>query len=521
MGLRIKIIASLLAILAVLAAISTHILQRQLSGEFAVQEQVQVEKDMRRLLLALDYQMTEVDVILGSWSNFTGLYDYAVHPTARFRQDELTPDALRAAHFDWLMVANTRDQITELVEVARADGSLPLHRMKAEPGNPVLAKLGTVLAGKPNGCGIFSVGQYLGFLCFRPLLTSDVRGPARGSVIIGRHITPAMLSAISKETGLSFDLEVIPPAPAQGDAHAPGRVNALIGQGTVRVEAHADHLDGLFPVIGLLGRHIGEVRLHWQPVSRQHMEDALQSVLKIVLLMFLATGGAALLIVDRLVVRRLLRIQRELSQILTHENWNGQLQVAGHDEIADLSRFANAMMRMIQKKLLLLRDMALHDPMTALPNRRQFDESLQKALAQFQRNQQPGALILLDVDYFKLYNDRYGHPAGDQALVQVAHCLRTAARRPADLAARMGGEEFALLLEQTDAAGARECAERARNLLLQMAIVHAGNPNVGFITLSAGVSLFLPGDTPQAIYARADAALYSAKSEGRNRIAVR
>ena len=521
MGLRIKIIASLLAILAVLAVLSTQILQHQLAGEFAAQEQVQLEKDMRRLLLALDYQMTEVDVILGSWSNFTGLYDYVAHPTAKFPQDEFKADSLRAAHFDWLMVANARHQITELVEVARADGSLPVHRLKAEPGNPAMARLGTVLASRPNGCGIFSVDQYLGFLCFRPLLTSDVRGPARGSVIIGRHITAGMLKAVEKETGLSFELEAQPGTPVAATAGEPGGVSALIGQGTVRVEPHGDHLDGLFPLIGMLGRHIGNVRMHWQPVSRQHMQDAQLSVLKIVLLMMLATGAAALLIVDRLVVRRLQRIQRELSQILSQENWNGQLQVRGHDEIADLTRFANTMMRLIQKKLLQLRDMALHDTLTGLANRRQFDESLQKALAQFQRSQQPGALILLDLDYFKLYNDRYGHPAGDQALVQVAQALRTAARRPADLAARMGGEEFALLLEQTDAPGARECAERARSLLLQMAIVHAGNPNVGFVTLSAGVTLFVPGDTPEAIYARADAALYSAKSEGRNRIALR
>jgi sensor domain CHASE-containing protein len=77
MGLRTKIIASLLAILAVLALVSTQFLQRQLSTEFATQEQAQMEKDMRRQLLALDYQMTEVDVILCSWSNFTGLYEYA------------------------------------------------------------------------------------------------------------------------------------------------------------------------------------------------------------------------------------------------------------------------------------------------------------------------------------------------------------------------------------------------------------------------------------------------------------
>ncbi|NVO04779.1 MAG: diguanylate cyclase [Rhodoferax sp.] len=518
MGLRTKIIASLLAILAVLALVTTQVLQRQLAREFAVQEQVQVETDMRRLLLALDYQMTEVDVILGSWSNFTGLYEYVAKPDAKFRQDELNADALRAAHFDWLMLANVQHQITDLVEVPRKDGSLPLHRMKGEAGNAALAKLGTLLQARPNGCGIFGLDNYLGFLCFRPLLTSDVKGPSRGSVIIGRHITPEMQKAIAKETGLPFELEVNLQEPV--DVDAPVALSTLIGRGTVQVREHGEHLDGLFPIIGIAGRHLGEVRMHWERTSRQHMEEAQASVLKIVMLLIGATGLATLLIVDRLVVLRLRRIQQDLSRILAQEDWSGEVKASGRDEIAELARFANAMMAVIQKKMVQLRDMALRDTLTGLANRRKFDEHMRRALAQFQRDQAGGALILLDVDYFKRFNDLYGHPAGDQALIQVGRCLQTAARRPTDLAARLGGEEFALLLEHTEVGGARECAERARSLLLQAVITHSGNPSVGFVTLSAGIALFQTDDTPDSVYARADAALYAAKAAGRNRVVV-
>jgi diguanylate cyclase (GGDEF)-like protein len=518
MGLRVKIIASLLAILAVLAAVSIQFLQSQLSTEFAAQERLQVEKDMRRLLAALDYQMTEVDVILGSWSNFTGLYEYVAQPDAHFRTTELTASALRAAHFDWLIVTNTQHQITELVEVPREDGSLPLHRVKAEAGSVALSKLSTLLASKPHGCGIFGLGDYLGFLCFRPLLRSDVQGPARGSVIIGRRVTPEVQRAIGQETGLPFELEVSPQKPGATDA--PVTLTTLIGRGAVQVQEHADHLDGLFPIIGVAGRHIGQVRMHWPRTSRLQMEEAQASVLKIVMLLIGATGLSTLLIVDRLVVQRLRRIQQDLARILAQEDWAGEIKTSGHDEIADLARFANTMMAEVQKKMVQLREMALRDTMTGLANRRKFDEHMQRALAQFQRDQAGCALILLDVDYFKRFNDLYGHPAGDKALIQVAQCLSTAARRPTDLAARLGGEEFALLLEHTDVTGARECAERARSLLLQSVIVHAGNPSVGFVTLSAGIALFSAGDTPDSVYARADAALYAAKSAGRNRVLV-
>lgn len=516
MGLRTKIIASLLAILAVLALVSTQLLERQLSAEFAAQERVQVEKDMRRLLLALDFQITEVDVILGSWSNFTGLYEYTLKPTAQFRKDELNTDALRAAHFDWLMLANNRAELTELFEVPRADGSLPLHQLRGDTSNTALTKLSSLLAQRPSGCGIFGLDSYLGFMCYRPLLTSEVKGPAQGSVIIGRHITPEMLKAIAHETGLPFELELGPNAPPPSDT--PQTLSTLIGRGMVQVQDHGDHLDGLFPMIGIAGRHIGQVRMHWERTSRQHMEEAQDSAQKTVMLLILATGLATLLIVDRLVVHRVQRIQQDLARILEQEDWSGQVKASGRDEIAELAHFANAMMAVIQKKMAELRDMALHDTLTGLANRRKFDEQIRRSLAQFQREHVSGALILLDVDHFKRFNDLYGHPAGDQALVQVAQCLQTAARRPNDLAARLGGEEFALLLEHTDAEGARDCAERARSLLLQSLITHAGNPSVGFVTLSAGITLFHAGDTPDSVYVRADAALYAAKSAGRNRV---
>jgi diguanylate cyclase (GGDEF)-like protein len=234
------------------------------------------------------------------------------------------------------------------------------------------------------------------------------------------------------------------------------------------VQEQTEHLDGLFPIIGIAGRHLGQVHMHWQRVQR---------------------------------------IQQDLPRILAQQDWSGEVKASGRDEIAELARFVNAMM-------------AVRDALTAMANRRKFDEHMQRARAQFQGDQTSGALILLGVDYFKRFNDLNGHPAGDQVLMQIAQCLQTAARRPIDLAARLGGEEFALLLEHTDVTGARACAERARGNLLQAVIMHAGNPSVGFVTLSAGIALFRQGDTPDAIYARADAALYAAKAAGRNRSVV-
>jgi two-component system chemotaxis family response regulator WspR len=166
-----------------------------------------------------------------------------------------------------------------------------------------------------------------------------------------------------------------------------------------------------------------------------------------------------------------------------------------------------------------LRRLAALDGLTGIANRRRFDEALQAEWQRGRRNGSPLALLLCDVDHFKLYNDHLGHPAGDLCLKKTAAVLTGQLKRPADLAARYGGEEFALLLPNTDLAGALRVGEACRAGLERLALPHPGAPR-GVVTMSMGVACIVPGDddTLEDLIARADAALYEAKREGRNRV---
>ena len=172
-----------------------------------------------------------------------------------------------------------------------------------------------------------------------------------------------------------------------------------------------------------------------------------------------------------------------------------------------------------------LQAQALEDELTRLANRRRFMRTLEEEYARAVRHQRPLALIMFDVDFFKQYNDIYGHSAGDECLRLVAEVLRTGQKRPADLAARYGGEEFCLLLPETDADGARQVAEQIRAELEARAVPHAGAPWLR-LSLSAGVNVCLPQPTDalargvMALIDGADQALYAAKAAGRDRIAV-
>lgn len=161
-----------------------------------------------------------------------------------------------------------------------------------------------------------------------------------------------------------------------------------------------------------------------------------------------------------------------------------------------------------------------HDVLTGVLNRRGFNERFEELLRQSRREQKPLALLLLDVDFFKKYNDRYGHTMGDRALAAVAGSLRRhAARRGYDLAARLGGEEFAVAWYDVDHAAALRLAEQARARIEKLGIEHGDSPH-RWLSFSAGVvSLIADADTTaESVVSAADRALYAAKRAGRNRI---
>ncbi|WP_051933054.1 sensor domain-containing diguanylate cyclase [Massilia sp. BSC265] len=195
-------------------------------------------------------------------------------------------------------------------------------------------------------------------------------------------------------------------------------------------------------------------------------------------------------------------------------------QIMIRDQLEAELRIAEEHLQQRNQELTVL---ATRDALTGLANRRHFEETLRLELKRARRNGAPLSLVLLDVDFFKPYNDRYGHVAGDDCLRQVAAALRGGLARPTDLAARYGGEEFAIVLPATGQVGARYLAERLRLTIMELGIAHADNPP-GIVTVSAGTCTFHAAagdnDDPEALVQRADALLYRAKAEGRNRVST-
>ncbi len=171
----------------------------------------------------------------------------------------------------------------------------------------------------------------------------------------------------------------------------------------------------------------------------------------------------------------------------------------------------------------LLGELLERDPLTGLKNRRSFDDHLQRIWLQAQRDSRAVAVLMIDADDFKRFNDTYGHQAGDEVLRRIGGVLREFGRRPLDLAARYGGEEFALIMSDVTVEHAAKVAEQLRAAVAALGIAHSAGRAASTVTLSVGVAIGKPvlGRTASGLVQLADEALYSAKAAGRNRVVLK
>ena len=208
---------------------------------------------------------------------------------------------------------------------------------------------------------------------------------------------------------------------------------------------------------------------------------------------------------------------------ITDGDISRDLHVNGLAEVATLAEEFNKMTKEIRSREKELTRLSVIDGLTKIANRRKFDEVLNSEFLIAFRTEKPLSVLMIDIDYFKLFNDTYGHLAGDECLKKVAAALQRAVSRPADLVARYGGEEFAIILPNTDECGERVIAEKIMSEISTLAIAHSCSEIADVITVSIGGYTLVPRlqRDPVFIVAEADKSLYLAKAAGRNRFVLR
>ena len=264
-------------------------------------------------------------------------------------------------------------------------------------------------------------------------------------------------------------------------------------------------------------------RIFFHTEIKRSLDQKIRQVFRHTLLIVSAIGLLVILfnvlMVHRVVVRPTSYLAEQFSTFAQQRTVHERLKVKGAYEIREMTRAANLMLNEIENLNEQLILQSRTDELTKLFNRRYFDELLQRELGRAAREKTPLALLMLDIDHFKQYNDHYGHVAGDKCLKRVATILRKTLQRSNDVVARFGGEEFILLLSNTNLSQMEQLVNNLGNRFKQAALPHDFSLAANYVTCSiGGISMIpTPETTERTLILRADALLYQAKENGRNR----
>ena len=244
--------------------------------------------------------------------------------------------------------------------------------------------------------------------------------------------------------------------------------------------------------------------------------EQIQHISIIFVFVFLAYV-AFVLFIHHAVVRRLKKLRNQVQQRAAGDS--REIKMSGKDEMTELAHSFEQFASTIETQKAPLEELSLRDALTGIANRRALDERYLQEIHVASRQRWPLSVMLLDVDFFKQYNDNYGHGQGDECLKQVAQLLKSTLPRKTDLLARYGGEEFAILLPDTDQAGAIRVAEAILNAFKEAQIPHDFSGVADHITISIGISVSkdVLGDHTIPSFDEADKSLYTAKRQGRNK----
>jgi diguanylate cyclase (GGDEF)-like protein len=385
---------------------------------------------------------------------------------------------------------------------------IPLEKLTALLGDGNASSVGGFLATEP-GATIFVLAT----------ITDDEGTlPPAGYLALWRSADDGFFAEVTGSPGIRF---------TRFDGLRDGDLLA-------RLEKRPDHLlprDKADATRWILEDLFGEpLFLVTQPLPRRVFDDGLVSAgslagLCMTLLLLLAFSA----MISRRIVEPVEQLTQFLRSLARSEDFSQRLHLERADEMGVVARHFDHLLDIVESQDRDLREqnrslsaLADHDSLTGVHNRRVFDRALQRDWTLAMRYKWPLSCIMVDVDFFGSFNDRYGHPAGDDALVQIGRALQGSVNRASDTLCRYGGEEFVVLLIETDEAAALQLARRLLDAIEQLRIPNERSDVSVFVTASAGVATLVPapGGSYDTLVKAADTALYRAKAAGRNRVST-
>ena len=514
MSIRPKILIAFILCFGLMAIIALHLLERSVNRSYETIERREMIGRIGRVLQSIESALDSLNSQTRDWAEWTDMYEFALDPSnkAEWVADSMAPESLNSGDLSAVWVFTPQWKLIK--QIGRTGTK---HQPIALPDSVRKDFQSAFRTNQNRNCGIMLSNQGLLALCWARILRTDLSGNPAGTVIMGRLLNQARLEKLRNLADLPFELSVATEMPNNltpwSDTLAPGS----LGGTSFWTENDPKTYRLYYPVLDILGKDVGLISLN---VPREVHAQGQRFYLQVRQQLVIGAVAMALLLgllLNWLLVTRLRTFSQQLLSLTQKSSWSTRISVKGRDELGVLANEVNKMLALIESQVDGLTALSMTDPLTGLPNRRAFDTRLALELARERREPRSLALLILDVDFFKRYNDHYGHPAGDLALQAFADVLRQSGQRASDLPARIGGEEFAVLLPETNSQGAMEIAERIRQLLNERNIPHKDSTVASWITVSIGIAV-AKMETAEEFMKRADKALYCAKEQGRNRV---
>ncbi|GEA60084.1 sensor domain-containing diguanylate cyclase [Vibrio comitans] len=522
MSLSKKILYILLPLLAALVAVSFFAQWQYVFPVFKQLERKDAITNFERVIARFNEDIVDLDLHNKDWGAWDETYAFIQGKNPDYIEGNLGAESFRNGQFDFLFYFDEAKYLywhgiydSESHSLVN-DGSfaqLVVDRLQA--------KISTV------ELDLFSIDtHYMGFVLIdnkpivysiRPILTSREKGPSKGFILRGRYIDPNLISDFIKQTRVRFEIS---PVEDWSKKYSDKFTITEIDDETLEVARYVFSYD--VPVMLVTSFFPRDIT--------QQGKLAVQSALFASILLGFLLLFALWITLRKVVLGPVTHLTHKATAITNTKDYTKRTQVETSDEIGELSRQLNKMLDVIESReasleevLHRLKELSMTDSLTQISNRLKFDSVSQMEWRRMQRETQPISMIMCDVDYFKQYNDHYGHVDGDECLVKIAKTLSDSVARPADLVARYGGEEFVILLPSTDLDGAIHLAQTVLDKVAAMQLPHENSDVAPHVTVSLGIASVVPNEdnSLRQLITDADNALYQAKQNGRNTLVAR
>ena len=517
MGIRFKLLLAFLLSFVLVGAVSLYVLQLRLHSEFEALEQTEVKAALSRATAVSEAIPVSLRGITYDWAVWSEMYSFALRPQqlTAWAADNIDASTALNSDLSFFEVLGPKGNVILSTQTGK-DGA---HFSLDESVRRLLVQRFAEGEAPPE-CFFLPMAERHGLVCVVAIRQSNGSGSFVGVLATARVFSDQRMADWQSKIGFPARLVRMNDIPQAVKWTQVGRTDSIIGQGKLAQLAEETVQVLYLPLRGITDQPDLGLELRVPRAIHAQSEALSRYVLTQTLLTSFVTAVLLALAVHWLLIKRLRSFHRQLSGLAAGGVWNRRVSLRGGDEVGSLAAEVNVLLNVIETQVKELTVQSMTDPLTGLPNRRAFD--LRMAL-EFSRSQPEGkvqtlALLLIDVDFFKRYNDHYGHPQGDVALKALALVLGTVSTRAIDLAARIGGEEFVLMLTATSKEGAHKMAQSIQQLLAESALPHAASAVSPWLTVSMGIALCDSNDdSPSALLSRADRALYEAKANGRNR----